>query len=362
AMSGTQHKARIARLEAAGPPESYWLPGANQRDPIIAPMAPPALAITGLTKRYGRRTDRPPALDNLSLEIAPGTVYAFLGPNGAGKTTTLKLVLGLLRPDAGSVSLLGGTITDPKIRARLGYLPEEPVLHTFMTVTDLLSFYGALFGYSGAALHDRVTRTLATVGLSDRPNTRLRDLSKGLRQRVLLGQALINDPELILLDEPQSGLDPVGIEDLRKLLGELRAQGKTIVLNSHQLTDVQHIADRVGILREGVLIRDGSLRDLLGVQGQWVVTLTGLTPASADRLVERFAPAAGATTTTLPVSYEIDSNQQLIFRCADETLAQAVMAAAQEAGGRLVGFSEQTASLEETFLKLMREAAAGGPV
>ncbi|HYE78096.1 MAG TPA: ABC transporter ATP-binding protein [bacterium] len=318
-------------------------------------MAADALLLQHLTKRYGAH--RPPAVDNLSLAVPPGTIFAFLGPNGAGKTTTLKLVLGLVRPDAGTATLLGGPITDRVVRGRIGYLPEEPVLHPFLTVVDLLAFYGSLFGYTGTHLAERVDRTIALVGLEDRRFSRMRDLSKGLRQRVLLGQALINDPELVLLDEPQSGLDPVGMQELRRLMVDLKARGKTVFLNSHQLTEVEQVADRLGVIRDGKLVREGAVADLIGPGGRWTVMVAGLSPQAADRVVEAIAIAAGECGG-LPATVAMDPAGNAVFTCADEALAQQVVALAQGAGGRLVGFAAAERSLEQVFLELMAGGSA----
>ncbi|MCG3152874.1 MAG: putative ABC transporter ATP-binding protein YxlF [bacterium] len=313
-----------------------------------------ALVLSGLTKRYGP-PGSVPAVADLSLTIESGEIFAFLGPNGAGKTTTLKMVLGLIRPTAGSATLLDGRITDPRIRGRLGYLPEEPVLHTFLTVSDLLRFYAGLFGFSGAEAQRRIDRTLETVGMSDRKTQRLQELSKGLRQRVLLGQALINDPDLILLDEPQSGLDPVGITDLRRLLHELKSAGKTIFLNSHQLTEVEQVADRIGIIRQGHLIRTESTSAMLGGTQEWVVTFAGLTLTQADQVLQLVAER-----TQSRITLQGDPGSPQLFRCPSEAIAQEVIAAGQAAGGRLTGLQEEQTSLEQVFLQLMAEVPAHG--
>lgn len=325
------------------------------RIPIIDLVAEPALMLSGLTKRYGRPGSAL-AVDDLSLTVAPGEVFAFLGPNGAGKTTTLKLVLGLLRPTAGTATLLGGSISDPKIRARIGYLPEEPVLQSFLTVNDVLMFYAGLFGASGSSAKAMVDRALGLVGMTERRDQRLRELSKGLRQRVLLGQALINDPELVLLDEPQSGLDPVGMTDLRQLMATLRFEGKTVFLNSHQLTEVEQVADRIGIIRKGALIRIGTTAELLGDSEEWVVQITGLTLTQADTVAQQIS----ASMATL-VRVEGTAGAPVRFRCANEPVAQAVMAGAQAAGGRMVGFAAEHVNLEQVFLELI-QSGGGEPV
>ncbi|MFH1675785.1 MAG: ABC transporter ATP-binding protein [bacterium] len=193
------------------------------------------------------------AVDNVSLEVYSGEVFAYVGPNGAGKTTTIKVILGLTLPTSGSFELLGGQITDRKIRGRIGFLPEDHNFYPYLTVETLLDFYGRLFGMMWKDRKAAIDRVLKTTGLEDRRKTRVKNLSKGLQQRVGLAQSLINDPDLILWDEPSSGLDPLGQADLRELIGELKSREKTIFLNTHDLSDVEKVADRVGILDSGQL-------------------------------------------------------------------------------------------------------------
>ena len=203
------------------------------------------------------------AVDEVSLEVYSGEVFAYVGPNGAGKTTTIKLLLGLTEPTSGKSSVLGGDINSREIRARIGFLPEDHNYYSYLTVEILLDFYGRLFGMDTATRRKAVERVVELAGLQDRRKTKVRQLSKGLQQRVGLAQAMINDPDLLLLDEPASGLDPLGQADLRKLIAIQKERGKTIFLNTHDLEDVERIADRVGIIDNGQLKAVKSIDDIL---------------------------------------------------------------------------------------------------
>ena len=205
------------------------------------------------------------AVDKVSLEVYSGEVFAYVGPNGAGKTTTVKLLLGLTHPTSGTAEVLGGDVRDREIRRRIGFLPEEHNYYNYLTVETVLDFYGRLFGLPAAKRKVAVDRVIDTAGLKDRRRTKVKHLSKGLQQRVGLAQALINDPDLLMLDEPASGLDPLGQADLRKLIERCREEGKTIFLNTHDLGDVEKIADRVGIIDNGKLIAVEKISDIIGV-------------------------------------------------------------------------------------------------
>jgi ABC-2 type transport system ATP-binding protein len=204
------------------------------------------------------------AVDDVSLEIYSGEVFAYVGPNGAGKTTTIKLLLGLTTPTSGSFEILGGSIASREIRARIGFLPEDHNYYSYLTVETLLDFYGRLFGLDSEKRKHAVDRVVELAGLQNRRKTRVKHLSKGLQQRVGLAQALINDPDLLLLDEPASGLDPLGQTDLRALIANQKELGKTIFLNTHDLADVERIADRVGIIDNGQLKAVKTITEILG--------------------------------------------------------------------------------------------------
>jgi ABC-2 type transport system ATP-binding protein len=206
------------------------------------------------------------AVRGLNLSVQRGEIYGFLGPNGAGKTTTLKMLMGLVKPTGGTVRMLGAPVGDRGARAKIGYLPEHPYFYEHLKPEEFLCFYGRLYGLSGRSLKQKAAELVDKVGLGYARTRTLRKFSKGMVQRLGLAQTLINNPELVILDEPMSGLDPMGRKTVRDLIFELKDQGKTVFFSSHILQDVEMVCDRVGILKHGELIREGSLNDLLGGQ------------------------------------------------------------------------------------------------
>jgi len=203
------------------------------------------------------------AVENLNLKIRPNEIYGFLGPNGSGKTTTLKMLLNLLHPTKGAAFVIGGTISDPKISARVGYLPEESYLYRYLTSRETLDFYGRIFGLPHDVRKARIETLLEMVGLSGMGNRQIGTFSKGMARRIGLAQALINDPDLLILDEPTSGMDPMGTRQMKDLFVELVKRGKTILLCSHLLADVEDICDRIGILYGGRMQIEGTVKELL---------------------------------------------------------------------------------------------------
>src|SRR4030095_11352413 len=202
------------------------------------------------------------ALDGLSLRVEAGEVFGFLGPNGAGKTTTFKILMRMLRPTAGEARILGRPLDDLRMRARIGYLPERPYFYQHLTARELLLYCGALCDLPSDRAARRAIELLDQVGLSDSADRQLRKFSKGMLQRVGLAQSLINDPEVLFLDEPMSGLDPIGRREVRDLIAALRQEGKTVFMCSHILSDIEVLCDRVAILRGGRLAHLGYLDDL----------------------------------------------------------------------------------------------------
>ena len=202
-------------------------------------------------------------LGPLDLEVVPGEIFGYLGPNGAGKTTTIKLIMGLLRPTGGRVLCFGGPARSASARARIGFLPEQPYFYQHLTARELLDFYGKLFGLNGSGLKDRITSLLRMVGLQAGADTRLSKFSKGMFQRIGLAQALINNPDLVILDEPLAGLDPVGRRELRDLIVRLKAEGRTVFFSSHILQDVEMICDRVAILDAGKILKTAKVEEVL---------------------------------------------------------------------------------------------------
>ena len=270
-------------------------------------MNGPAVAVTGLTKVFPASFRRQSivAVRDLDLQVKPGEVYGLLGPNGSGKSTTLKIVLGLVSPTRGQTEVFGRNSRLVESREAVGFLPENPYLCKFLTGTETLRFFGQLCGLSGASLKKRVDEMLELVGLTDARDRRLRGYSKGMLQRIGLAQALINEPRLVVLDEPTAGVDPAGSRQIRDLIVDLRRRGTTVLLSSHLLAQVQEVCDRVGILADGVLVREGRLEELLAIENQTELVLEN----ASDKLVneiEALAANSGAklvarrrSTTTL---------------------------------------------------------------
>jgi ABC-2 type transport system ATP-binding protein len=222
------------------------------------------VSVHDVTKIFDNQVGQPPrtVLDSVSLEVRRGETFGLLGPNGAGKTTLQKILLGLVRPSRGRAEVLGHLAGEAAARARLGYLPENPYFYTYLTGREFVEFCGSLFGLGGSQLRERSDRLLARVGMTHARDLQLRKYSKGMLQRVGVAQALVNDPDLVFLDEPMSGLDPVGRRELREIILELKREGKTIFFNSHILSDVEALCDRVGILDRGRLVAHGAVADL----------------------------------------------------------------------------------------------------
>src|SRR5687767_12296453 len=235
-----------------------------------------------LSKTYRDFWGRPKvrALKALDLDVRQGEVFGLLGPNGSGKTTTIKLLLGLLFPTDGQALVFGKDATDVSKNKRLGYLPEESYLYRFLNAEETLDFYGRLFDIPYDALQQRIDELIKMVGLDRARKRQLKEYSKGMTRRIGLAQALINDPELILLDEPTSGLDPIGTREMKDLILKLKSQGKTVVMCSHLLGDVQDVCDRIAILHEGELKELGRVDSLLKVRDVTDIQVEGLNDAA----------------------------------------------------------------------------------
>ena len=233
-------------------------------------MSSPAIAIRNLSKVFPVpfRRERVVAVRNLSLEVAPGQVYGLLGPNGSGKSTTMKIVLGLVSPSAGSTEIFGQDSQLVESHEEVGFLPENPYFYKYLTGLETLRFYGRLCGLSGPALRDKAFELLKLVGLEPAANRRLGGYSKGMLQRIGLAQALVQNPRLLVLDEPTAGVDPRGSAEIRDLIVGCKERGITVLLCSHLLGQVQEICDRIGILDHGVLVREGRLEELISIEDQ----------------------------------------------------------------------------------------------
>ena len=303
-------------------------------------MTPP-IDIRGLTKVFrkdfwGRKVT---VLDDVTLEIAPNEIFGFVGPNGAGKTTTIKLCLGLLFPTRGEVRLLGHPNRSLRAKARVGFLPENPNFYDYLSGREFLDFYGQLFGLSRPERHKRADSLLDLVGLTDAGGLQLRKYSKGMVQRIGLAQALLNDPEVVILDEPMSGLDPIGRKDVRDIILHLKDEGKTVFFSTHILSDVEVVCDRVGILNRGRLMHVGRLEDMM--------TPTIHTGDIRARKIPADALAALPDVTTRTV-LQADT---LLITAASPAAAQAAVDAIQHAGGEIVAVTPHTESLEDYFLR-----------
>ena len=234
-------------------------------------MSNPAIAVHKLTKIFPvpfHPTRRVVAVKDLSLRIEPGEVYGLLGPNGSGKSTTLKIILGLVSPTRGRTEIFGRDSRLVESREAVGFLPENPYFYKYLTGEETLRFFGRLCGMTRAALKDRVNELLNLVGLNKARDRRLGTYSKGMLQRIGLAQALIHDPRLVVLDEPTAGVDPAGSREIRDLIMDLKRRGITVLLSSHLLAQAQEICDRIGILADGVLVREGRLQELIAIENQ----------------------------------------------------------------------------------------------
>src|SRR6201995_3290403 len=233
-------------------------------------MATPAISIQNVTKVYAIpfRREKVTAVQNLSLTVEPGQVYGLLGPNGSGKSTTMKIVLGLVSPTSGKTEIFGRDSSTVESRADVGFLPENPYFYKYLTGEETLRFYGRLCGLSETKIRERSKELLKLVGLENAADRRLGGYSKGMLQRIGLAQAMIQEPRLLVLDEPTAGVDPAGSREIRDLILDFKHRGITVLLCSHLLEQVQEICDRVGILNHGVLIREGQLNDLISIENQ----------------------------------------------------------------------------------------------
>jgi len=310
-----------------------------------------AVEIQNLTKDYEvgfLRKRRVRALDSLTLTVGRGEIFGFLGANGAGKTTTLKLLMRLMYPTAGGARILGRDIGDTRVHAEIGYLPEHPYFYDYLTAREFLEYCAELFGYARAERRRRASRLLARVRLEEKSwDKQLRKFSKGMLQRVGLAQALVNDPSVVFLDEPMSGLDPIGRREVRDLIASLRATGTTVFLCSHILSDIEVLCDRAAILRRGRLAHIGRLEELRVAGGERAMELV-VSGADAARLSTALSRVEGARVTATPggARVEVPSEAEV-----DEALR-----AVRASGARLVAVHPVGNALEELFVS---ESATG---
>jgi ABC-2 type transport system ATP-binding protein len=303
--------------------------------------------IENLTKDYEVgfwRKRKVRALDGLNLAVEGGEIFGFLGANGAGKTTTLKLLMRLIYPTAGRAQILGRDINDVQMHARIGYLPENPYFYDYLTARELLSYCAELFGYSHGERKRRAEELLSRVHLDEKSwDKQLRKYSKGMLQRVGLAQALVNDPEIVFLDEPMSGLDPIGRREVRDLIASLRTKGTTVFMCSHILSDIEVLCDRVAILNRGRLSETGTLEELrerAGDDRRIEITIAGTT---VEKFSSVFPELDGAQITPTAAGARIE--------VATERDVDAALAALRRAGGRLISVQPVRQSLEELFVR-----------
>lgn len=313
-------------------------------------MADVVIQTSNLTRTYIRQGGKPfNAVDNLDLKIHSGEIFAFLGVNGAGKTTTMKMLLGLTFPSSGTSTILGGDISNRNIRARIGYLPEESGLYPFLRVEDVLRFHARLFGNTRKWRSERIEAVINFAGLKDKAKEQLKNLSKGLRQRVGIAQALINDPELIFFDEPASGLDPIGIKDLRAMMLRLKEDGKTVFLNSHQLSEVELVADRIGMIHEGRLIKIGVLKELLGTDDSIEIQMSNISEDNARKLIKEI-PGLSED------SWDVEETSEGVVVYLDiSEFTDEIIAALMSAGAKIGSVNKHIKTLEDLFSEVMQE-------
>jgi ABC-2 type transport system ATP-binding protein len=307
-----------------------------------------AIRTEGLTKHYTVGFWRPRpyvALDRLDLQVDVGELFGFLGPNGAGKTTTLKLLMQLIFPSAGRAEILGRPVGDVDVRRRIGYLPENPYFYDNVSAEELLAYFASLFGYAGEERKRRVSRLLDEVGLGAERRFQLRKYSKGMIQRVGLAQALLNDPEVVFLDEPMSGLDPIGRREVRDIMLRLRDKGTTVFFSSHILSDAEALCSRVAVVAGGTLVASGRVAELVSVHTKgWELIVTDLPDGIALELA-----AAGATLTR-----GVSDRTTIVLPVA--TSPDEVLAKTKAAGATLVSLVALRESLEDVFLAKVRDS------
>ncbi len=309
-----------------------------------------AIEIAGLSKSYRVGTfgsKRRAVLQDLSLAVPSGEIFGYLGPNGSGKTTTLKLIMSLIRADAGTIRVLGVPFQDPSWRARAGYMPENPYLYDYLTPTEYLDYVGRLFGLAASTRRERSGRLLDLVGLGPWAKAPLGRFSKGMLQRAGIAQALMNDPDIVFLDEPMSGLDPIGRRLMRNILLELRSSGKTVFFSTHILSDAENLCDSVAVLAAGRLLRAGRIDEIVKLDiSHFEVLTSGL---------------AGNAPGELPASARVRTMADRCEIAVPEQDLPVVLRVVDKLGGRVLAVNPVRQSLEDYFVDQVRDYEGAEP-
>jgi len=304
-------------------------------------MSTPAIEIEGLTKDYPVGFWRPRlrrSLDHLTLRVEDGEIFGFLGPNGAGKTTTLKVLMSIIYPTSGTARVRGKSIDDVRMHREIGYLPEQPYFYDYLTARELLEYYARLFGFRAADRRERVTRFLERVGLADAGDLQLRKFSKGMLQRVGMAQAILHDPQVIFLDEPMSGLDPVGRREVRDIIHHLKREGRTVFFSTHILSDAEMLCDRVAVLVGGKLQGVGAPAEIVSMQVHAMEILFETQVGGA--LPNSLAKSA----TQIGGRYRVEVPEQQLYSALEEL---------RSCGARILSVTPLRPTLEDYFFKLI---------
>jgi len=304
-----------------------------------------AIEINGFQKTYRVGfwfQEQKVGLKNLNLSVKEGETFGFLGPNGAGKTTTLKLLMGLISPTAGSAKILGRDWRDPEIKKRIGFLPEQPYFYDHLTPRELLDYYGHLSGLPSRERKLRVPKMIERVGLADSADVQLRKFSKGMLQRIGIAQAILHDPAVVFLDEPMSGLDPIGRKEVRDLIQSLKLEGKTVFFSTHILSDAEALCDRVAVMHQGELRGVGVVAELV---------------SKAENRVEILWQGAQALRSIKALGGDCSEAGEIIRAELDENSLQSALEALRNSHARLISVNPVRASLEEYFVSRLAQPA-----
>jgi ABC-2 type transport system ATP-binding protein len=300
-----------------------------------------AIEIENLTKDYPfgfLHLKKKRSLEGLTMQVESGEVFGFLGPNGAGKSTTIKLLVGLIFPDAGMARILGRPITDIEMHRDIGYLPEQPYFYDYLTAAEVLDYFAQFHDLTAADRNERVARMLKKVGLETAQKIQLRKYSKGMLQRVGLAQAILHDPKVVILDEPMSGLDPIGRREVRDIILELKREGKTVLFSTHILSDAEMLCDRVGVIVGGKLRGVGAPNEMVGMKTQGMEILFELPGGGAN------VAAISAKATKTGDRYRLQVSEEEVFAALEQL---------RGAGAKILSVAQIKASLEEYFMNLI---------